>query len=116
LIELPLYLCAVWWLTAIKGVEGTAIAWAGRFVVDTLLIGFVIERVFCHRWFLTKLVVTMLVGLLFLYLGALPASLVMKAGSLSIGMVVFSLVVWFLVLSPGERRLLASESLDADTR
>jgi O-antigen/teichoic acid export membrane protein len=110
LVELPLYLLAVWKLTGTMGIEGTAIAWTGRLVLDTLLIGFVLERVFCRRSFLVKLGATMLVGLLFLYIGALPATLPVKLICISISLIGFALVGWFVVLGPNERVLLLKRS------
>ncbi len=104
LVELPLYLIAVWTLTRTMGIEGTAIAWTGRLVLDTLLIGFVLERVlYRHSRFLAKIAATMLAGLLLLYVGALPGSFTMKLVFLGTGVIVFALVAWFLVLSPEER-------------
>lgn len=106
LAELPLYLCAVWWLTATRGIEGTAMAWTGRLVLDMLLIGFVLERMFHHRLFLMKVASTTLSSFVFLYLGAQPVSLPVKMISLGLALSAFSLISWFLVLTPNERGLL----------
>ena len=79
MLELVLYLAAVWILTKTMGLEGTAIAWSGRLILDTLLIGLVVQRVFCRRWFLAKLGLPMFIGLLLLYMGTFPQRVTVKA-------------------------------------
>ena len=43
LAELPFYFAGAWWLIGARGVEGAAIAWTARVVVDALLL-FVVAR------------------------------------------------------------------------
>jgi O-antigen/teichoic acid export membrane protein len=104
LLELPPYLLAVWLLTKTMGVEGTAIAWTGRLILDTLLIAFVLERMF---WpgskSIAKVGSLMAAGLLLLCLGALPGILPMKLSFLATAVTGFALVGWFLVLDQDER-------------
>ena len=38
LIELPCYLLALWWLIGARGIEGAAIAWTGRVIVDAAVL------------------------------------------------------------------------------
>lgn len=104
LVELPLYIAAVWVLTSKMGIKGTAIAWAARLAFDTLAICFLLERIFLRESRLTlKVGATLVAGLLVLCVGTLPASLGAKACFLAVGLVSFALVGWFLVLRPDER-------------
>jgi O-antigen/teichoic acid export membrane protein len=44
LIELPFYLVVVWWLTRTLGIEGAAIAWVARVVVDAAILFVMAQR------------------------------------------------------------------------
>jgi len=104
LIELPLYLTAVWALTKKMGIEGTAIACTARLVLDTVLICFLLDRMLpAAGKFIVKIGAALIFGLLLLYLGTLPMSPAAKACFVAIGLAGFGLVGWFLVLSPAER-------------
>jgi O-antigen/teichoic acid export membrane protein len=46
LIELPCYLLALWWLISSYGVEGAAIAWTARVVLDALMLFGLARRFF----------------------------------------------------------------------
>ncbi|HEY6972408.1 MAG TPA: flippase [Candidatus Angelobacter sp.] len=109
LLELPLYLVAVWALTRTMGIEGTAIAWAGRLTLDTLLIAFVIDRVLWpHKKSLLKIGAVAGGGLLLLGLATLPATLTMKLTFLGLILTGFVLTAWFLVLNREERVFLVT--------
>lgn len=107
LLELPLYLTAVWVLTKKMGIEGTAIACSTRFLLDTVLICLVLDRVLPTLGrFLMKIGTALSLGLLSFFLGTLPAGLAVKTCFVVIAMAAFLLVSWFLVLSPAERSFL----------
>lgn len=44
LIELPVYLLALWWLISTHGVEGAAVAWTARVGVDALILFVMVQR------------------------------------------------------------------------
>ncbi len=46
LMELPCYLLGLWWLISAYGVEGAAIAWTARVVVDALILFGMAQRFF----------------------------------------------------------------------
>ena len=45
LVELPAYMVMLWWLTKTHGIEGTAIAWTGRALLDAVVL-FALARQF----------------------------------------------------------------------
>ncbi|MNO88047.1 hypothetical protein D3C76_794820 [compost metagenome] len=49
LIELPLFVGALYWLIQDFGVIGAAIAWMLRTLLDTLLLGWAVSRAKGHR-------------------------------------------------------------------
>jgi O-antigen/teichoic acid export membrane protein len=106
LLELPLYLVAVWVLTKYLGIEGTAIAWTGRVVLDALLLFFFAHRQLPHKSkFLLKLTVTMVVALLVLWAAAYLRSPLTKTAFVLSALLVHGLV-GFWGMAPEERRLI----------
>ena len=111
-LELPLYLSAVWVLTKRMGIEGTAIACTARLVLDAVLICLFLDRMLPEVGkFLAKIGAVLSIGLLLLYVGVLPMGLSTKAYFVGISMTGFVLVGWFLVLSPAERMFLRKARL-----
>jgi O-antigen/teichoic acid export membrane protein len=107
LIELPLYLAAVWWLTLRFGIAGVAIVWVGRAVLDAVVLFFLADHIM-HVSFSSRVSAVMLfilVILLFCVIGLL-GSLLWKAILFSIMMSLFILITWFSLLDPDERMLL----------
>jgi O-antigen/teichoic acid export membrane protein len=43
-IELPLYIGLLWWLISVRGIEGAAMAWTARGVIDALLMFWLAKR------------------------------------------------------------------------
>ncbi len=106
LLELPLYLAAVWMLTKRLGIEGAAIAWAGRVILDAVLLFFFARQMLPHKpRFLTKLAATVAAGLLVLYAATLPQTLAMKAAFALPALLVFGLA-GFWRMAPDERDLM----------
>lgn len=104
LLELPLYLGAVWMLTKRLGVEGTAIAWSARVVLDAALLFVFTSRLLPHKpSFLPRLAVTVSVGLLVLYGATLPGTLAMKAAFALPVLLVFGVGGWVWGLGSDER-------------
>jgi len=108
LVELPLYLLALWWLLGIFGIEGAAIAWVVRLVADALVLFAMVPRFLPNtalnrRTTLRRTAIIMGVSLLTLVLAALPAGLVVKGVFLSLALSAYVLATWFLILTPAER-------------
>ena len=106
LLELPLYLVAVWVLTKRLGIEGAAIAWTARIVVDTTLLFFFADRMLQHRpKFIVRLTATMTASLIVLGAGTLPQTLIEKTAFCLAALLVFALAA-FIGMAPDERDLI----------
>jgi O-antigen/teichoic acid export membrane protein len=108
LVELPLYLVAVWMLTKRLGIEGTAIAWTGRVMLDAILLFFLADRVLPHKSkFLLKLTVTMAVALMVLCVSVYLRTPLSKTAFVLPALLVYGLV-GFWGMAPEERLMFRS--------
>ncbi|MBA4156800.1 MAG: oligosaccharide flippase family protein [Gemmatimonadetes bacterium] len=106
LIELPLYLLALWWLIERWGIEGAAIAWVARVSLDLLVLLGVVERILPESTHvLRRCALALGAAVLTLGLAVLPVGLAAKGAFLMLVLVTFVPVAWFLVLSTEERAL-----------
>ena len=108
LVELPAYLCAVWLLTRHFGIEGTAIAFTSRCILDTLL-WFIMANVVWprSRKAVAGLGCALAGGLAVLYLSACGTFFV-RGVSASVILVAFIVVTWRYALDAAERQMLLS--------
>jgi O-antigen/teichoic acid export membrane protein len=107
LIELPFYLFAVWWITRAFGIEGTAIVWLLRVIVDAVILFGVARRLLKESAFVVRRSALMLgAGLTILALSMLPMGVTLKGGFLLLNLLAFALAAWFLILAPEERMLM----------
>jgi O-antigen/teichoic acid export membrane protein len=111
LIELPLYLAALWGLTKSFGIEGTAVVWAGRVTLDAVLLFLFARRILpgCLA-FLPKLAAAVAAGLLLMYLTTLPQSLSSKALLLLAALLLGGAMAWRRGLDSDERAFLRQVS------
>ncbi len=106
LVELPVYLVALFWLIKLRGIEGAAIAWTGRVAIDALVLFVFAERLLPMQHSVRS-------QMLLLFGGTLSAFAIasMLHGWEVKGLFVLStilgfvLISWFLVLSPEERAM-----------
>jgi O-antigen/teichoic acid export membrane protein len=107
LFELPLYLVFVWFFASWKGIEGVALAWTARVLVDTVLLFFFARRLLQQpaRGFLLKLAAAMSASLLLCYVTTVPAGLAGKTALTLMALLVLLLGA-FLRMAPDERRLI----------
>lgn len=104
LIELPLYLGAVWIAAETRGVEGIALVWAVRGVLDTLVLFAITRRLIGFRTLPVSTRVLLTSAMLFagaVLLYESPASY--KALFVAAALVGFALMGWHIVLEPVER-------------
>jgi O-antigen/teichoic acid export membrane protein len=106
LLELPLYLVAVWVLTQHLGIEGTALAWTGRVALDAVLLFFFAHRLLPHKpRFMLKATATMTVALLVLGTATLLHTSAMKMAFVLSILLIYGLA-GFWGMAPEERRLI----------
>jgi O-antigen/teichoic acid export membrane protein len=102
--ELPVYCGALWFLTKWLGIEGTAIAWAGRLAVEAILLFFISERLLpLTTKFLSRLGIAVVGGLAVLLVGSLLQDLAAKIIFVSVALLAFGITAWFWGLAPKER-------------
>jgi O-antigen/teichoic acid export membrane protein len=103
LLELPFYVATVWILTVHFGIVGTAIAWAIRVIVDSILLfwiaGRFLDRFARFRSLCVAVLGTMAVFALAMINMGLPAKILVSTVMLA----VFSAITWFVLLSQSER-------------
>lgn len=109
--ELPCYLFAAWWLVSRYGVKGAAIAWVLRVCVDAFLLFWLAQHVVpgCAS-FNKKLATGSLMAFISFGLIALKAGLLAKSALIFFMLIVFSVALWLLILTPEERRTLRTVS------
>lgn len=106
LLELPLYLVAVWVLTKHYGIDGTAIAWMIRVVIDCALLFWAVERLLGNMFPLrTILGGATAIGVVFA-LNMTNMSLPLKLVIAVVQMILYILITWFALLGKEERAFL----------
>jgi len=104
LMELPLYVLLVWYLTGACGIEGAAIAWALRTGIDAIFLFAVAQRLLPTTISRGMRKALATVGALVIFgLGSMQTSLLIKAAFLGVVLTAFSFTAWFLILAPDER-------------
>jgi O-antigen/teichoic acid export membrane protein len=107
LLELPLYLAAVWLLTKRLGITGTALAWTGRVLVDTVLLFVLAHRVLPHKsGLLTKVAGAVAAASAVFYVVTIFRDPTVKIGFDLLALLLFGLATWFWGMAPSERALL----------
>ena len=115
--ELPVYWAALWFMTRWLGIEGTAIAWAGRLTVEAVLVFFLSSRWLPQRSaFLAKLGVAAAGGLVVLYFASLLQDTLAKIIFLSVALLAFGIAGWLWALAPNEREYLVRDHIRATAR
>jgi O-antigen/teichoic acid export membrane protein len=113
--ELPVYWGALWFLTKWLGIEGAAIAWAGRLAVEAIFVFFLSSRWLLPQKpkFLSRLGLAAVGGLVVLYSGSLLQDLAVKIAFLVVTLVAFGIAGWFWGLAPAERNYLIQDRMRA---
>jgi O-antigen/teichoic acid export membrane protein len=109
-LELPVYLAALWLLTVRFGVEGAAIAWTVRLLLDAAALWLFAHRLLPKGSRLVLTVAAMIAaGLLVLYVATFPGTLVSREVFLCASLVLFAIVGWAWLLDPQERVILLGQ-------
>jgi O-antigen/teichoic acid export membrane protein len=110
LIELPFYLTILWWLTGVYGINGTALAWSFRAVIDALALMF-----FAHRFLANKtydiLKCAVVVGLMLasFWFAMLTSPTDTKMEFLSVVLLIHFCFFWVFLLNQNERTFLQAK-------
>lgn len=106
LVELPVYLAVVWWLTKTYGIEGAAIAWVVRVAVDMAILFIIAGRLLPDTALsLRRVVAAMPLGLVLLAPAFFATGIAVKAAFLLLTLLAVIPIAWFLILSPNEREI-----------
>jgi O-antigen/teichoic acid export membrane protein len=117
LLELLPYLVSVWLLTQKMGIEGTAIAWSGRVLVDAVIVCACARRfVGWKRKSLAALGAATFAGLLLCGASTLFANWGFKIMFLLTVLLAFGFACWYLAFAPGERIFLSGIGSKAAAR
>jgi O-antigen/teichoic acid export membrane protein len=112
--ELPLYLLTLWVLTRRFGIEGSAIAWTFRLVLEAVFVFICVERLLPTKpKFLPKLWIGVVGGLAALCAASIAGGLLVRVGFLSCALLMFAGVSWSWGLGPRERAFLFRPFSDA---
>ena len=107
LVELPVYLLALWWAIQRFGVMGAALAWSGRMVVDGVVLFLLANRFLGDNAALVRRTAAgLLLALAGLVLPALAGEALPRAAILLVIVAVAVPTVWFAVLGGEERSLI----------
>lgn len=101
--ELPFYLAILWWLLNEFGIEGAAIAFLLRVLVDTVILFLMAHFLLPCEGFLWRFSVHLGVALSVLFLGVLLNGLMLKGIYMLTALAIFTVTTWMVVLKPEER-------------
>jgi O-antigen/teichoic acid export membrane protein len=104
LLEVPFYLIAVWLMIGAYGIEGAAIVWFGRALIDTLILlkiaGWLLPKT---SHFIRQTSITMCVAILTLAVPMLHIERFTRMIFPFMALPIFAFFMWFYFLEPEER-------------
>lgn len=104
LIELPVYAVCLWLLVQSRGIEGAAIAWTARVIIDAMILfGFSYRILRTESQSVRRFTLPVICGVLLLALGTVPMGIYAKIVFTSLTLFAFWFIFWFLLLDPAER-------------
>jgi O-antigen/teichoic acid export membrane protein len=109
LIELPFYLAAVWWLTGAMGIEGAAIAWVARVVVDTVVLFVMAQRLLRYGASMVwKVALGAGLAVLILAIAVFPMGTPAKAVFLFLTLFIFAVFSWPSIRQEANKEMIFS--------
>lgn len=107
LVELPIYMVAMWWLARIWGIQGVAIAWVLRVAFDALFLFLATKRFLpAAAPDLKRMAQQVAVSMVVLAFAAAGMGLFVKLALLGACLTAFAVFGWYRILEPGERALM----------
>lgn len=111
-IELPIYWAALWFFTRRLGIEGTAIVFASRMILEGVVVFLISQRLLPQSpRFLSRLGTAIGAALVTLYCGSVIQNMTVKMIFVSIILTTFGIGVWNWGLLPVEREFIARYGL-----
>ncbi len=106
LLELPLYLALLLWLLKRHGIEGAALAWVLRIILDTVALFYLMNKKILPemRGTIEKLTLAVFASCLLAYLPTCSSQLILKILSASLALVLFLWGGWSLLLKTEEKQ------------
>jgi O-antigen/teichoic acid export membrane protein len=114
--ELPVYWGSLWLMTRWLGIDGAAMAWTGRLVVEAIIVFILSSKWFLahNPKFLLRLGIAALGGVLLLYAASHLQELGTKIAFLVVVLIAFGIAGWFWGLVPAERNYLMRAPVRAE--
>jgi O-antigen/teichoic acid export membrane protein len=109
LLELPIYLPVLWWAIRSYGVAGAALAWSGRVVVDGVVLFLMSGRLLDDGGVLKRMTAGLLLALSGLAVPLFAATIIPRAVTALLVIVVFLSTTWFVVLAEDERESIRAQ-------
>lgn len=104
ILEMPFYLAALWFLLKARGIEGAAIAWAARVVLDAGFLFYFSYRLLPHRSkFLAGFGTAAVGGIVIMYFVSLTEHLILRVIVCGLVLLIFGIGIWFRMLAPDGR-------------
>jgi len=104
--ELVFYVGILWWLLIRFGINGVAMAWLLRVLVDTVILFWMAHSLVPCGKFLSRMFALVGVALIVLALGATLHGAILKGAYLLGVLAIFAASAWFFILNSEERTLL----------
>jgi O-antigen/teichoic acid export membrane protein len=101
MLELPFYILGVWWLIKTWGIQGAAIAWLLRIIVDTALFFYLADRLLQKKETVQRYFLTLAIGLI--VLGLFIFQIYFKWYFVLLNIFSFIVISWFLLLTQQEK-------------
>ena len=103
LMELPVYVMSIWLFSREFGIEGVAMAWVLRVVVDTTILFAVSERLLPTSGVFRRAIAMMVTAAAIFGVASLQHGLAAKSVFLVLVLGIFGVFAWFRLLSSAER-------------
>jgi O-antigen/teichoic acid export membrane protein len=117
LLELPLYVLALWVLLKGYGIEGAAVAWTARVVVDGAALAAMARQLLpASAPLLRRMALPGAIAVLTLLAATQLEGPAVKAAFLAVSLPAFSVMAWLAVLDDGERLLVRARLTGARSR
>jgi O-antigen/teichoic acid export membrane protein len=104
LIELPLYLLALWFFLKSFGIEGAAVVWTARAAIDMVVLLIIVNKyIHAEAYLIKRSILIITSGTIFLLITFLPFKLETRIIFAFFILLIYTLLTWFVFLQHNER-------------